>query len=102
MDERDALLSLPLSEELDFLSEFGDVLGERLNRGHFEVFLRVRAGLAAQARVSTTVGLFFSRYAGFLATMSETRFRHSSASSVNCTVPSFYGSLRCSLSLCGS
>lgn len=32
----DALLGVPLSEKLDFLTQLGDVLGESLNRGHFE------------------------------------------------------------------
>ena len=31
-----ALLGVPLAEELDLLAELGDVLGESLNRGHFE------------------------------------------------------------------
>ncbi len=33
--EMDALLGVPLAEELDILAELGDVLGESLNRGHF-------------------------------------------------------------------
>ena len=34
------LLGLPFAEKFDFLANSRDVSGKRLNRGHFEMFLR--------------------------------------------------------------
>ena len=75
----DALLSIPLSEKLDFLSELGDVLGECLDRGHFEVFLRDWAGLAAGRSCRRRADLFSHDMRPFPPPSTKTRFRHSAA-----------------------